>query len=387
MKPFYLNGMLRSLVYALVGIFTPVFLYKTGIFWWGEMKYGIILVATYYIVIRLTTFSFAISISHLIEKIGFRKSIAISLFFLTVNLGTLLFLNNNLWLLAISAVSAGLNIPFYWVARNSAISQDSDKKRIGAQMGSLTTIEQVTTLLGPLAAGLIIERWGFQYLYGLALIILLLSILPLLAMPPHVHRNGASMTGFFRWIRDGRYAHIGVGIGARAVDDYATNVLWPLLIFVIGIKTGMLGTIFSAVAIMALVVRIVSGKVFDKLRAKNDFSDELLYSLSAIANSIAWIARMFVGSITAILMLDLTGAIFGTIYSSFYVNYEQLGGARMGSIAYWVYGEMMYSIMTIGLFTAVAISAGYGVWREVFSVLAAFWVLVSIVMARESNMK
>lgn len=387
MKPFYLNGMLRSLVFALIGIFTPVFLYKLGIAWYGEMKYGIILVAAYYILMRIMTLTFAVLISHLIEKIGFRKSIAISLLFLTINLGTLLFLNNNIWLLVISAIAAGLNIPFYWVARNSAISQDSDKKRIGTQMGSLTTIEQVTTLLGPLAAGLIIERWGFQYLYGLALIVLLLSVVPLLHMPPHVHLNGSSIAGFFRWIRDERYTHIGVGIGARAVDDYAINVLWPLIIFVIGIKTGMLGMIFSAVAITSLMVRIISGKIFDKLRAKNDLSDELVYSLSAIANAVAWIARMFVGSVASILVLDMTGSILGTVYSSFYVNYEQLGGVRMGSIAYWVYGEMMYSIMTIGLFTAVAIAAWYGVWREVFSVLAAFWVLVSIVMARESNLK
>ena len=47
----------------------------------------------------------------------------------------------------------------------------------------------------------------------------------------------------------------------------------------------------------------------------------------------------------------------------------------------------MYSIMTIGLFTAVGVGVGLGVWKEVFMILASFWVLISIVMARESNLK
>lgn len=369
--------MLRSLVIALVGIFTPVFLYKMG---------GVMAVAEYYILTRVMTLLAVIPISWIIERIGFRKSILISIIILAVNLGSLIFATQFPWLIVISAVAGGLNIPFYWVARNSAIAQDDDKRQVGRQMGIMTTAEQVATLLGPLAAGLIIEKWGFQPLYALALVILLVSLLPLWGMAPHVHRNGATLRGFFAWLRDRRYFHNGVGIGARAVDDYAISVLWPLAIFVMGIKIGAMGGIFSAVALSALVVRIVMARVFDKLRAKRDWSDELLYGMSACVNSITWIIRLFVGSVGSILMLDMSGAVFGTIYASFYVNYEQLGGKRMGSIAYWVYGEMMYSIMTIGLFSAVAIGVWFSVWKEMFMILAAFWVLVSIVMARESNL-
>lgn len=387
MKPFYISGMLRSLVFALVGIFTPVYLYKVGNLFFGDLRYGVILVAAYYILTRITTLIFAVPISWAMEKIGFRRSIATSLFLLTINLGSLLAVDKYIWLVLVSAITGGLNIPFYWVARSSAISQDSDKKNIGTQMGVMTTVEQVTTLLGPLCAGLIIEKWGFHYLYIVALVVLFASIVPLIGMPHHAHKNGASFKGFWYFVRDRRYFHIGIGVGARAVDDYSISVLWPLTIFLMGIKVGILGGIFSVVSISALLVRIIMGKVFDKLHDRNDWSDEFLFALSACVNSITWIIRLFVRSLGSILMLDISGAIFGTVYSSFYIDYEQLGGKRMGSIAYWVYGEMMYSIMTIGLFVAVGIGAWYGVWKEMFMILAAFWVLVSMVMARESNMK
>ncbi len=378
MKIFYLNGMLRSLVFALVGIFTPVFLYQIG---------GVMMVVAYYILTRVVTLMFVVPISHLIERIGFRRSIAISLIILAVNLGALLLADKYIGLVVLSAIAGGLNIPFYWVARNSAISQDEDGRQVGRQMGIMTSMEQVATLLGPLAAGLIIEKWGFAVLYGVALIVLGVSVVPLLGMPPHVHPNGATWRGFARWVRDRRYFHNAVGIGGRAVDDYAMSVLWPLAIFVMGIKIGIMGGIFSTVAVVSLLVRMVLARVFDRMHGRRDWSDELLYGLSACVNGVTWIVRMLVGSLGAILMLDLSGAIFGTIYSSLYVDYEQLGGKRMGSIAYWVYGEMMYSIMTIGLFTAVGVGVGLGVWKEVFMILASFWVLISIVMARESNLK
>lgn len=344
-------------------------------------------VVEYYVLTRLVTLLTVVPIAKVIERIGFRKSIAISLIILVVNLGSLLFAGSYIWLVVLSAVAGGLNIPFYWVARNSAISQDSDKRHVGRQMGNMTSVEQVATLLGPLAAGLIIERWGFQALYGLAIIILVVSVVPLWGMAPHVHPNGASWGGFARWIRDRRYFHNGVGIGARAVDDYAINVLWPLAIFVMGVKMGVLGGIFTMVSVVALTVRLILSRVFDQLRAKRDWSDELLYAVSACVNSLTWIIRLFVGSVGSILMLDMSGAVFGTVYSSLYVDYEQLGGQRMGSIAYWVYGEMMYSIMTIGLFVAVGVGVSLSIWKEMFMILASFWVLVSIIMARESNMR
>lgn len=353
----------------------------------GDMRYGILLVCGYYIVTRLTTLLAALPSSWIIERIGFRRSIAISLFFLVIGLASLLLADTYLWLVVVSAVAGGLKIPFYWIARSSAISQDSDKEHVGSQMGTMTTVELAATLLGPLSAGLLIEKWGFGSLYGTALVVLLISFIPLIHMPHHVHKNGASLRGFWLWVKNKRYAHIGVGMGARAVDDCSVSVLWPLAIFVMGVKTAVLGGMFSAVAVISLVTRMLSGKVFDRLRAKHDWSDEVVFSLSAVVNSIVWVGRLFVASVGSILMLDMAGAVFGTLYSSFYLNYAQLGGERMGSIAYWVYGEMMYSIMTIGLFVAVGIGAWYGIWREMFMLMASFWVLVSIVMARESNMR
>ena len=386
-KAFYVNGMLRSLVIAVVGIFTPVFVYRLGLMQYGEIRYGVMTVAIYYLITRLTTLIGVIPVSNLIEKIGFRKSILISIFLLAANLALLIAAENNFWLLIIGGISSGINIPFYWLARNSAISQDGDKRHVGSQMGWMTTFEQIAAMLGPLSAGLIIEKWGFATLYILSLLILIVSVVPLFVMPPHVHKNGATLRGFWYFVTNRRYFHNGVGIGARAVDDYSINVLWPLSIFVMGIKVGVIGGIFSLVSLAALLTRLVVSRVFDKLHARRDWSDEIIFALSAIGSAVLWPIRLFLTGVSSILAVDLVGAVFGTAYSNIYINYEQLGGMRMGNIAYWVYGEMMYSLMTIFLMGMVVVAAYFSVWREVVFLSASFWLLISTVMARESNMR
>lgn len=373
-----MNGMFRSLVLALVGIFTPVFLYKMD---------GIPLVAGYFILMRVTTLFFSVPISWIIERIGFRRSIAFSMLFMMINLGSLLLAQQYGYLIFVAAIAAGLNTPLYWVARGSAIAQEDSKSKIGSQMAWMGTAERMAALLGPITAGLIVEFYGFRSLYSLALIIAFLSLVPLWGMSPHNHKNSASWKGFYGWLKNRRYFHVGIGVGAKAIDDYAITVLWPLAVFVLGIKMSVMGGMFTLVAMTSIVARIITGKIFDKLHAENNFSDELLYSASACISSLTWILRLFVGSVGSILMIDMSGAIFGTIYAGFYVNYEQLGGKRMGNIAYFVYGEMMYSIMTIALFVAVLIASYVNMWREVFMIMASFWVLISIIMARESNMR
>lgn len=387
MHALYLNGMLRSLVFALVGIFTPVYVYQRVLMTWNSQVYAIMAVGSFYLVTRLVVLVAAIPVSRIIEKIGFRRSITISVALLAGYLSMLLLGNAQIGYLLIAPLCGGLYLPFYWIARSSVIAQDGEKRHVGVQLSRLGTIELTATLLGPLAAGLIIEKWGFEPLFGVALLILALSVIPLWWMSPHVHQNGASWRGFGRWIRDRRYFHIAVGVGGRAIDDYVMSILWPLMIFGMGIKTTVIGGIFSLVSLISLAVRMVSGQIFDKLHKRRDYRDEIVYAIAIVATSMVWVLRLFAKSVGAILWLDTGGSLFGTTYASLYGDYEVLGGMRMGAIAYWVYCEMVYSLMVVGLMVLVILGATIGIWRELVLITAAFWVLVSLVMARESNMK
>ena len=86
MQAFYLNASLRSLAVSLISIFTPVFIYSEGLLLWGSSRYALAGVALFYLVFRLTALLSALPLSRVIEKIGFRRSVVVSMVFMILYL-------------------------------------------------------------------------------------------------------------------------------------------------------------------------------------------------------------------------------------------------------------------------------------------------------------
>lgn len=386
-RAFYLNTILLSMVLALVGVFTPVFIYRQGVDLYGTSASGLVLVALFYIVVRLVIMATAIPISRIIEKIGFRMSVLVSVFFLAFHLIALYFTDNHhaYWLLP-AAIFVGINVPLYWISRMSTISIDSKGDKIGQQVGTLMLLEKASYILGPFAGGLIIEIWGFKTLYLVSFLLLSTSVVPVFMMGHHVHRNGVSLKGLWYWVKDRRFFHQAVATVGRANDDYAGGIVWPVVVSLMGSGLAVVGSIFSVLGVVSLIMRYVSGVVFDRLHRRGGREDEAMFGIAAIVNSATWIARMFVGNVSQVLLVDSTMGSFGTVYRNVSDDYTYLGGKRMSEIAYFTYREIVYSVASIAMLGVMIIGVYFGVWKELVFITASFWVLVSTVQARESNM-
>jgi hypothetical protein len=351
------------------------------------MRSGLILVALYYFTERLLIALLVFPLSHIIEHLGFRRSVAVSLIFLIAYTVTLILVGHNWLWMWVAALFLAIQTPFYWISRDSVIAQDSSIRDMGKNMANLAAWERIATIVGPLLGGLLLSVYGFLTLYTIAGISLLLSAFPLWKMHSHTHRNGVSLTGFVHYIRDRRYAHIAISNFAMSVHDYSLTVIWPLILFFKGIHDKVLGGLFAAVAVVSLLVEFMSGRIFDKLHKRGDWSDEFVFGLASIGNSATWIVRLFIVTLRQVLVVDLIGGLLVTLSGEFFGDYLHLGGKRMGSIAYWVYEEVVYSLGCALLFALMALGARFNVWSEIVLLSAAWWSLVAIVAARESNMK
>jgi len=376
---FYVNGLLRSLFMSLTTIFVPIFIYGLAKSIWP--------VIWFFVVQRAFMIFIALPLSKIIEKIGFRKSISLSVIFLMGYTVALMLAAQNINWLWVAAMCGGIQTVLYWVSRDSALSQDIDSKNMGTKMGYVTVLENIAELLGPFAGGAIVVFFGYQYLFVSALVILVVSTIPLWWMPPHAHKNGVSLGGFWYFLSSGRYLHQVVANFGSAMNDYGNGVIWPLLLFFQGINNEKLGAIYSVVAVVTIVVQYVSSKWFDRLRARKDYADEGVYGFASVGVAASWLVRIFASGIGQILPIDIGRQIFSAVYMNFYSDYLHLGGKRMGSIAYWVYMEMIYSFGTIFIFGVMAIGVYFGVWKEMVLSTIALWSLVTIVIARESNMR
>ncbi len=383
---FYANGLLRAFVLALITIFVPVFVYERATATYGSVTIALLIVALYFFVQRLVTLIVDVPVSHIIEKIGFRRSVGISVIFLMAHLSALIAMRTNFAYIWVATMCLSLNLPFYWIARDSALSQDAASQKMGRAMAGIAVLEKIAALAGPFVAGMIILRWGFGTLFIIALVLLAVSAVPLMWMPHHTHKNGVSFTGFWLWVTGRRYFHQAVSQAGAAMEDYGLGVFWPLSLFIIGFNAGTLGAVFSGVAIVSVAVQYVSGIVFDRLRRRGHEMDEVVFGFATVGTALVWLVRLFISTVFQVVAVDSFGQLFQTVYYGFQSDYAHLGGKRMGSIAFWVYLQMTYSIVALFAFGLMAVGVYFGVWKELLFLSTAWWVLVSVVQARETNL-
>lgn len=384
---FYLNGLLRSLFMAMTTIYVPIFLFLQGLERWGSIKTGLLLIVAYYCVQRGLILVALFPLSRIIERIGFRKSITISVFLLMAYTVSLFLATKDMSWIWVACVLMGLNAPMYWVARDSALSQDIENKKMGSKMGYLVSLENIAGLFGPFAGGAIVAFFGYPTLFVVALVVLGMSAVPLWWMPPHTHKNGVSLKGFWYFVSNKRYLHQSVGAFATALSDYGNAVIWPLALFLQGIRDEKMGAVYSLAGGVTIVVQYLSGRWFDKLRSRKDYTDEGIYGLATVGLAMSWILRLFVKGFTQVASLDVGRQIFGALHANFFSDYIHLGGKRMGSIAFWVYVEMVYSVGAIFIFVVMLVGIYFDVWKELVFATIALWSLATIAIARESNLK
>ncbi len=385
MRAFYINTMLRSLTFSLVGIFTPIYIYKIMFSLVGSIKLGLVALVIYYLVVRLTVFSSAIGLSKLIERIGFRRSVAVSICLLVGYFIALFGAVKYWWLVYVAGWLLGLNIPLYWVSRFSVLSIDGETEEVGKQMGFLSTMDRIGAMLGPMAGALVIGMWGFRELYLVAFGILVVSLFPLFYMPHHRHLNGVSWRGFWHWLVDENFYHQAIGTVSRVFDDYSSTIVWPLVIWFLGIKLETMGWVFSLIGFAALVYRLLSGVLFDWLHKKGGLEDEALFGLTAFSYGGIWLVKIFIQTVKSIVLVDGLLGMFGVAYRNISDDYVVLGGKRMHEIAYYTYRSLIYSLGVMLYLGLWIVGIWIGDWRGVLFGTTALMVVLGIVQARESN--
>ncbi len=383
---FYVNGLLRALVFALVSIFTPVYIYTRAYALWGTVSAGLLAVAGFFLVQRFIILILSIPISKIIEKIGFRRSVTISVALCILYMAVLIAARQHFAYVWVAAVLLALNVPFYWIARDSALSQDASAAKMGKSLGAISALEDIAGIAGPFVAGVIILQWGFTALFTVSLVLLVISAVPLMWMPHHTHSNGVSFRGFWLWVVGRRYFHQALASMGQAMEDYGLTAFWPMALYLIGFNAGTLGTVFSVVAIVTVAVQLLSGVIFDRMRMKHKVGGEVVFGFATVGTAMVWLVRLFIFTVPQVVVTDVVGKIFQTVYYGFQSDYLHLGGKRMGSIAFWVYNEIAYSAASVFIFILMIVGVYCGVWKELVFLSSAWWVLVSVVQARETNL-
>jgi MFS transporter, DHA1 family, inner membrane transport protein len=245
-----LHVAISSLASALSSVFSVVFLVRAGL-----TPTQIFLAASAFFAVRLAIRPLVLVVA---PAMGVRHALIWGVVLNAVSCPMLAPVNGVGFALAAYLAVAALGQAFYWTCFHVFFSAHSDTDRRGSQLGVLWALGTLPVLLGPGIGGVLLTRLGPWVAFGIAGLIALLSVLPLLriAEPPIV-----------RAVPDGAYAAAKNGAMLYFADGWIQVSLtaWSIVMFhALAGRYDSFGGTLSLAGLAGAVGGIVLGRFIDK---------------------------------------------------------------------------------------------------------------------------
>jgi MFS family permease len=297
----YLVHSIRGFVVSLIGFFIPIYLLNIG--------FGLIEVLSFYGFRSFFIIFFAILTGGIGNKFGLKHTMAISLPLLLLYFVAMLFLEKNpsLFNLYILSILNAFSTALYWIPMHSLFARFSSKKKGSSQVGILLSLKSFSSIIAPLLGGFITIVFGFESLFIIAIIILIIPI-SILAhakdIRPHIKFSLNDLSRFFKAHR----RHF-LSIMLDSFGSFADNVLWPLFVFLILANTMSVGIVGSLVGVGTILFTLLLSKII----AKHDHF--LIMKIAAFMIAATWIIRYFTGAQISIYFVSLLGGLVSIMFS------------------------------------------------------------------------
>lgn len=248
----YTSMTLRSLGFGIIGIFVPIYLYQSGV-----SLQDIFLFYGLFFLLRIPV---AYGTAFLVGRIGPKHTIAVSTIIFIFFLSLLLSYSQFQWPLLMLSFWFTLANGLFFIAYNTDFSKINHKKHGGKELGWLYIFERAGFALGPVVGGLIASYIAPELTILVAILVLLLSLLPLFMTkePVKTHQH-VEFSSFGLKKHTANY----VALAAFNIENFASTALWPLFIgvYIFTDDTyAKLGGLIGA----SMVVSMFSARMFGK---------------------------------------------------------------------------------------------------------------------------
>ena len=279
----YASIALRRFTLGLISIFVPIYIFlyfsqditKT-LFYFGSisMLYGLLAplggkVVTKFGVKHSMLFSTPFLLLHYlglwqIEALG-------SLFFILI---PLLVIHNLL----------------YWPAFHIDFARFSEEKNRSKQLSYRHAAVALSAAASPLVGGIIVTNFGFPVLFGIVLVLLFASVLPLF-LSKEIHERYTDGFGeAYREILQKKYRNKSIAFFGEGVEVILHVVIWPIFLFTLAISYSSIGLISSVALFAGVIFVLYLGRLIDKI------GHARLLPVGAVLNAFTWPIKMFVAT-------------------------------------------------------------------------------------------
>jgi len=175
--PLYLSHSLRNAAVSLISFFSAVFIFKKYLQIAGNQRQAYLMVFAFFLILTFAKTIGLFLAQQLALKFGLKAQMILGNFLTALCFVSFYLSKTEPFFLWLAAIYWGLAIGFFWFGRHGLIINLSYHQRFGQVLGTSLTFDTAFNLFLPLLGGVIITEFGYNTLFLVSLLLVLLSMM------------------------------------------------------------------------------------------------------------------------------------------------------------------------------------------------------------------
>jgi hypothetical protein len=364
----YFNRFLTVTGTSIIGIFIPIYLYRSGMSVPG--------ISLYFAFFYLTRSLSSVVAANMIAKVGPKHTMIVGQLLQVV--AFLMLLSPKVHSVAVYtiAIISGLAANFYFMAFHIDFSKCRIASHGGKEVSASIMFEKLGGVFGPFVGGLVATYAQPKYTIIAAIVFMFLALVPLLMSPDNQIRKSK-----LDWSNLGSNILTDHLKGAGFVIDAAfSTTLWPLFV-ALSISTGGVYVLFGSSYSLSVLVSMLSLGFIGRRLDNNSTNNLIKYGV--IANSCVHILRFFANSSAIIYLVNLVNEPATQSYRVAYIkqSYDRSDQFDAQRVEYFAAMSCSGFFVVAVLWSAIAMTSQYFDPRSIIKITFIFSAFATMLIA------
>lgn len=359
--------MIQFAANGFIGLFLPIFLLT-------KLNYRIEYVFLYFLIGYV---GYAVILpfgARLLNKIGLRRSLRISVFLDGAFYGCLFFIDKSpLFFLVLSIIIIVIDRLMFWLPFHIDFAKFTERSNRGKEVSLLWGAKSFLGVALPVVAGFLIGRFGFNPMFMIAIVLFTAAFIPFLMLPRTEERFSWGIAETFGRFFSKDNRSLVIANLANGAENAVGVIIWPIFIWqLLNGNFFEVGAISSLIIFVSIILQMAVGKYADLFNKR-----KMLHWGSAFYAS-GWLAKIFVLTAGQIFIVgayhSLTQIFKDTPFDT--LNYEIMADHGHYVDEYTVLKEMAVMLgKTLMLIFAIFVALNFGLnWTFGLAALASLFI-------------
>ena len=178
---------------------------------------------------------------------------------------------------------------FFWLPYHTDLAKFTNRHDRGRSVGLIWAASSFLSVIMPVVAGFLIEHFGYDIVFILAIVTYLLSLIPLMALPRTKERYCWSYMETFDKFLKRKHRKLVLANMANGAENAVGIIIWPIFIWqLLQGNFFAVGAISSLIVFFTIIMQLLVGKFTDR------FNKRKMIHLGSMLYAGGWFAKVFV---------------------------------------------------------------------------------------------